>query len=89
MAEIDRYLRFMTENSASDFHLSTGVRPMYRVHGKMVSAKSESAGLFSPEDVSRILGEILLAWHHACIVYTQTVLQCISIRSGLEPVGHP
>ena len=41
MAEIDTYLKFMVRSGASDFHLSSGVRPMYRVNGAMVATTAE------------------------------------------------
>ena len=58
MAEIDRYLRFMTENSASDFHLSTGVRPMFRIHGKM-AATGDGTAEFNADQVMSLMEEIL------------------------------
>jgi twitching motility protein PilT len=58
MAEIDRYLRFMTENSASDFHMSTGVRPMFRIHGKM-AATGDGAAEFTADQIMSLMEEIL------------------------------
>ncbi|MHC4862414.1 MAG: type IV pilus twitching motility protein PilT, partial [Planctomycetota bacterium] len=58
MAEIDRYLEFMKESEASDFHLCSGVRPMFRVHGKMVPASDETPE-FSAEQTAKLIEEIL------------------------------
>ena len=58
MAEIDRYLKFMTDNGASDFHLSTGVRPMFRIHGKMAAAGNGTAE-FTAEQAFELIREIL------------------------------
>jgi twitching motility protein PilT len=58
MAQVDRYLEFMVKNGASDFHLSSDVGPMYRLHGKMMAASSASTEPFSNEKISDLLHEI-------------------------------
>ena len=35
MSELDRFLSFAVERGASDLHLTTGVRPVLRIHGDM------------------------------------------------------
>jgi len=59
MASIDRYLTVMTQISASDLHLSSGVRPTYRVHGVMKPTSSEKTQPTPAEEVTRLLGEIM------------------------------
>jgi len=59
MAAIDSYLKFMVRSGASDFHLSTGVRPMYRVQGSMVSTTAESRGPFTTQETEELLHEII------------------------------
>lgn len=39
MAKIDRYLEFLVESGASDFHLSSGNRPVFRLDGDIRSAE--------------------------------------------------
>jgi len=36
MARIDSFFKFMSEQKASDLHLSTGNQPMLRIHGELV-----------------------------------------------------
>ena len=59
MASIDRYLAVMTQISASDLHLCSGVRPTYRVHGVMKPTSSEKTQPTPAEEVERLLGEIM------------------------------
>lgn len=59
MAAIDSYLKVMTQISASDLHLCSGVRPTYRVHGVMRPTSSEKTQPVSDEDVGRLLREIM------------------------------
>lgn len=59
MASIDKYLTVMTQISASDLHLSSGVRPTYRVHGVMKPTSSEKTQPTPAEEVERLLGEIM------------------------------
>jgi len=61
MAEIDTYLKFMVRAGASDFHMSSGVRPMYRVNGTMVATTAESRGAFTSDETESLLREILPA----------------------------
>ena len=41
MAEIDRFLSQMMDNDASDFHLSAGLPPRFRIHGDLADAEPE------------------------------------------------
>jgi len=59
MAEIDRYLQFMIEQDASDFHLSSGETLTVRIDGNIAQATEESATPFSREDVERLVKEII------------------------------
>ena len=59
MAEIDRYLKFMVETGASDFHLGVGLRPTFRVNGTVRAASSDSTAPFTAEAVEQAVGEIL------------------------------
>ena len=56
MAEIDRFLSQMMDNEASDFHLSAGLPPRFRIHGDLADAEPEVMG---PEVAQNILFEIL------------------------------
>ena len=39
MPKIDQYLEFLVESGASDFHLSSGSRPVFRLDGDIRSAQ--------------------------------------------------
>jgi twitching motility protein PilT len=54
---INRFLRMMTKAGASDLHLSSGVVPMWRLHGEM--QQLEGFPVFEPEELGRVLREIL------------------------------
>ncbi len=41
MAEIDRYFKLMVEHNASDLHLSTGSKPMFRKDGSILPLKND------------------------------------------------
>lgn len=49
MAEIDRYFKLMVEHNASDLHLSTTCKPMFRKDGSILPLKNDE-----PLDESRI-----------------------------------
>lgn len=49
MAEIDRYFKLMVEHKASDLHLSTNCKPMFRKDGSMLPLKNDE-----PLDETRI-----------------------------------
>ncbi|MDK1020562.1 MAG: type IV pilus twitching motility protein PilT [Candidatus Hydrogenedentes bacterium] len=53
MAEIDRYFKLMVEHGASDLHLSTGCKPMFRKDGSILPLKNDE-----PLDSRRIKGLI-------------------------------
>ncbi len=59
MAQIDEYLRFAIQAGASDFHLSSQARPMYRVFGKMVSIGADSEEVFTPDRTAELVDEIV------------------------------
>ncbi|MCK5379560.1 MAG: type IV pilus twitching motility protein PilT [Acidobacteria bacterium] len=59
MAGIDSYLTVMTQISASDLHLCSGVRPTYRVHGVMKPTSSEKTHPVSADEVARLLLEFM------------------------------
>ncbi|MHC4506534.1 MAG: type IV pilus twitching motility protein PilT [Planctomycetota bacterium] len=59
MPEIDQYLSFMIQSGASDFHLRSGVKPMFRVNGRMAAPTGKSATPFTSEMVSDIVGAIM------------------------------
>lgn len=56
MAEIDKYLAQMMDNEASDFHLSVGMKPRFRIHGDLLDVGQE---VMSPDRGQQILFEIL------------------------------
>ncbi len=59
MAGIDSYLRVMTQIGASDLHLSSGVRPTYRVNGEMRSTSREKTQPVPADEVARLLLEFM------------------------------
>jgi twitching motility protein PilT len=59
MAGIDQYLAFMIQSEASDFHLRSGVKPTYRVHGRMVAPTGRAAEPFPQETVRQLVEEIM------------------------------
>ena len=59
MADIDRYLRVMTQIEASDLHLCSGGRPTYRVHGVMTPTSMEKTQPIPAEEIARLLGEVM------------------------------
>ena len=56
---INTFLRMMVQEGASDVHLSSTVEPMWRLDGSMQRLPGRPA--FSPEELGRILQEILPA----------------------------
>jgi len=58
MNAIDRFLRYMVETGASDFHLRTGSLPMYRRNGDMVSSTDLSEERFEVAEASAMLSAI-------------------------------
>ena len=59
MAHIDQYLRFMLKTGASDFHLSTGANPIYRIDGSMRPVATSSSEPMTSVHVWTLLKEIL------------------------------
>lgn len=57
MAEIDRYFKLMVEHSASDLHISTGCKPMFRKDGAMLPLKNDDD--MEPQRAKTILYEIM------------------------------
>lgn len=59
MAQIDQYLKFMIKSGASDFHLSTGAPPMFRIHGSIrTAAASTPTPALTPKAVWGLVKEI-------------------------------
>jgi twitching motility protein PilT len=56
MAKIDALFRMMSEQGASDLHLSTGNPPIFRLHGEMVRLNFKS---LTDEELREVLFEIL------------------------------
>jgi twitching motility protein PilT len=59
MAAIDKFLKFMVEQGASDFHATTGAAPSFRIRGSMVPASGGAATPFSSDDVMNLVAEIM------------------------------
>ena len=59
MANIDQYLKFMLKAGASDFHLSTGSAPIYRIDGSMRPVAMSSSEPMTTVLVWELLKEIL------------------------------
>ncbi|MCH7908379.1 MAG: type IV pilus twitching motility protein PilT [Candidatus Hydrogenedentes bacterium] len=57
MAEIDRYFKLMVEHKASDLHMSTGCKPMFRKDGSMLPLKNDE--VMDAQRVKTILYEIM------------------------------
>src|SRR5215210_59905 len=55
MARIDSFFKFMTEQNASDLHLSTGNQPMLRIHGELVRV---DAPPLASDDLKALVYEI-------------------------------
>ena len=58
MAEMDHFLALAVERGASDLHMSTGVRPMLRIHGEMTAA-AESVAPLTAERITELMGDIV------------------------------
>ncbi len=56
MMRINDYFRLVIERNASDFHLSSGTRPMFRVGGVMTPVNDQ---VLTNADVQTLIGEIL------------------------------
>jgi len=56
MAAIDDYFRAMVEQKASDFHLTSGTYPMFRINGTMTPVSDQ---IFTTEIVNGLVYEIL------------------------------
>src|ERR1043166_814790 len=56
MMRIQEYFQLMVERKASDLHLSSSNRPMFRVAGNMVAVNDQ---VLSVEAVKALIGEIL------------------------------
>ena len=57
MAEIDRYFKLMVEHNASDLHLSTACKPMFRKDGSMLPLKNDEP--LDPMRIKALLYEIM------------------------------
>ncbi len=57
MAEIDRYFRLMVEHKASDLHLTTGSKPMFRKDGSILPLKNDEP--VDPSRMKMLLYEIM------------------------------
>ena len=56
MAQIDKFLKFMAKQGASDLHLCSGSRPLLRLHGSMTPINTDP---MTDEQVRRLLTEIM------------------------------
>jgi twitching motility protein PilT len=56
VAQIDAYLDIQRQNNASDFHLSPGHAPLYRIFGEITAFGSQP---FSPQQTAALVDEIL------------------------------
>jgi len=59
MAGIDKYLRGMIPVGASDFHLSSGARPTYRVNGAIRATSKQSSREFEAQEIEELIREII------------------------------
>src|SRR5437016_521094 len=58
MLRVQDYFRLMVEQKASDLHLSSNNRPMFRVAGNMMPVNDQ---VLSAEEVKSLIGEIIPA----------------------------
>jgi twitching motility protein PilT len=56
MAELDKFFNYMAENDISDFHLSSGMRPIFRQHGELKPASDQ---ILTHDVVKKLSHEIL------------------------------
>ncbi|MCZ6602134.1 MAG: PilT/PilU family type 4a pilus ATPase, partial [Planctomycetota bacterium] len=56
MPELDKFLALMADNQASDFHLSVGMKPRFRIHGDLIDHGDE---VMTAERGQQILFELL------------------------------
>jgi len=56
MAELDKFFNYMVENSISDLHISSGMRPLFRQYGDL---KPASEQILTNDVVKKLLFEIL------------------------------
>ncbi len=56
MAELDKFFNYMAENDISDFHLSSGMRPLFRHHGELKPASDQ---ILTHDIVTKLCNEIL------------------------------
>jgi twitching motility protein PilT len=57
MADIDRYFKLMVEHKASDLHISTGAKPMFRKDGRILPLKNDE--VLTPTTARALLFEIM------------------------------
>jgi len=69
-AKLDQLLTYAVEKKASDIHLSAGLSPLLRVHGFL---KRLNAPPVTPQDIQRILAEILTERQKAVLSQTQEI----------------
>ena len=53
---IDRYLKMVHDVGGSDLHMSSGIVPKIRVHGKLTPLKEEATG---PDLLAEIINQML------------------------------
>ena len=56
MAELDKFFNYMVENEISDFHVSSGMRPLFRQFGDLKPASDQ---ILTHDVVKKLLFEIL------------------------------
>lgn len=56
MAELDKFFNYMAENDISDFHLSSGMRPLFRQYGELKPASDQ---ILTHDVVKKLSHEIL------------------------------
>ncbi len=64
MAKIDQYLKFMVKAGASDFHLSSGCLPIFRIDGDMRPVSGDNAKALAAGQVQTLLEEIIPERNH-------------------------
>ena len=64
MAKIDQYLKFMVKAGASDFHLSSGCLPIFRIDGDMRPVSGDNTKPLLAKQVQTLLEEIIPERNH-------------------------
>ena len=67
MADIDKYLQMMLEHGASDLHLCTGSKPVFRKDGSIIRLREDEIDIHKAKGrrhgLITLIGNDTKAWH--------------------------